>query len=516
MLKTIIASTQLPLKEAAFEIIEKIRCELLNVSAKKPLKMTGLLFSSHLLDQAAHQVFLDNLLSEFPELQLVGCTVAADANCTNPYLSHEQITLCLFLTDNKINITAGLVSSIKGNGEEVRKSVKQSFEITQEKQEKKSRLCLLFPALFLNLSDTANTAPPMKAVFAGIAASNLYKRCKILGAIATAHDPSSEEPQPSQYHSLQFFNGQIFTEAMPYLLFSGSLHFQCTYANPVQPIEGSEKWLPVEIRDNQLLRIAHLAASDYLNKTPLHKDNKHYSLIVKKSQTPLNEPIFHQGENHYILNAVDEEDKAALKLGYSNPYKILESSRTALKDLNNFKFEPRFFLGFSDMKRANCLNVNREIGSEFDLLENQLSTLTNYPIPSLMVYGFAEIGYPFAHSKSSSLNRMVLVGLLIGEEESVTQPKVTPKYMSPEKMSEFSMMLVPVLLDLLQDKAILNELSLKERVTKVMIVRHLREKLLQSCPHVESVIPEEDVLLNQSYKFGILVKQKSSFSNTLL
>jgi hypothetical protein len=161
----------------------------------------GLLFTSVDMD---HQELLDQIIAAWPGIQLVGCTADGEISSEGGY-EEDSVTLLLFVSDT-IDMTAGV-------GRNVSKGIPEACSQAVREARSKTRL---EPALCITTPESL-TASGHKIV--EVLNEELGPDVRVFGA--TAGDLWRFTG------TYQFHGGEVLSDAVPFLLFSGPL--LCSY-----------------------------------------------------------------------------------------------------------------------------------------------------------------------------------------------------------------------------------------------------------------------------------------------
>jgi hypothetical protein len=182
----------------------------------------GLLFAGIHHD---HQVLLDGVEARYPGLQLIGCTTHGEISPEG--FAEDSVALMLFHSD-RVRFRAGVGENTRTNPEAARQAVAQALDGLGPPV----RLCIALPEGIGGVDADAPCTLPLGLVRA--LGDALGPHVPVCGGLAA--------DQMRFEQTVQFCNGQVYSDAMPILLFAGPLHVATGVASGWEPV-GEEHWL---------------------------------------------------------------------------------------------------------------------------------------------------------------------------------------------------------------------------------------------------------------------------------
>jgi serine phosphatase RsbU (regulator of sigma subunit) len=365
-----------------------------------------------------HQQMLEEIHRSFPNIELAGCTTSGEFSSDYGF-SDDSVSLMVFYSDT-IEIKAGMGTELSKNpGSAARKALQQaSAEISQPVS-----LCLIFPSSYIEspnrIVETLN--------------HELGTDCPIFGGSAGCQMYSGEQ------QIQQFFKTEVLQDALPMLVFAGSLEYAFSVNNSWEPV--GKKAVVTQAKGREVMRIGDMNALDfyhyYLGKHtypamefPLavyEADGGDFYLRGITSYNPANGSVS-------FLETIPEG--ATVQLTESIRDNLIEGTKQSLESLQtclvtksqsrNTATEagkciyPVFALGFSCALRKYILGTRTP--EELKLLKNHLPG----HLPVMGFYGFGEFS-PLRRHHSSRFHNATLVTLVVGTADRNEIPaSVTP------------------------------------------------------------------------------------------
>lgn len=466
MFELALASSQQSLPQAAQDVIAQIRNKTAQFNRNSATLSAGILFSSQPHNRQHYQQALNDIMAAFPTLQLVGCTASADGNSAVNNVQHDQLTLAVFITDQRVSIHAGVVENITAG--QAQENVKKAFIATQQAMKKRPKLCLVFPAFFFDPDSDQDHLQCISAILNGVEAAKLPPSCKVFGGMAADYTTLQRPEQLAFSQSFQFYNNQVFTHAMPYLLFSGPIKYQYGYGDGVEPLQPEIAWQPAYFEQTDLVKIGQQQTATFLQSIKNYPKLSgsewiYYPLIVRQGKTQLNRDLMRASNLHHTMDGGFEDKSVSVKVGFCSYRKVIESSQHALTRFAAPAFKPTALLGFSGITRAFRLNDDSGfVDKEYGMVKDQLVTLGYPQLPSLIMYCFGEIGYQHPNSKTASFNSMAFVTVLLGEERRKQAEEEETWSKPSENLKQFSLIGLGLFVQILQDEACIKYLRQKK------------------------------------------------------
>jgi len=347
----------------------------------------GVVFAGVTFD---HRLMLDKILDKFPGLDLIGCTTAGEFSSSYG-CSDDSISLMVFYSDD-IEIGIGIGRTLSDNPDA---AVQSAVDQASHKLSKRASICLAFPDVLNKSFD-----PILKKL-------NLVlgNDCPVFGGAAGTL--WNEELMP-----LQFFKNEILVDAIPIMIFAGSLEYSFSIANSWKPVGKQAKISRAEGR--LVRRIDDFKAVDFYryylgdHSEPAReflmavydKDSEHSYLRAPFEYNPDGSITFTdsipQGATVQLTEAVSEIIIADTK---STSQKMVQQVHDLV---------PEFAMAFSCSFRKDILGTR--VKQELQILRDNLPK----QLPITGFYSFGEIA-PLVKGKESFFHGATLVTLLVGQ-----------------------------------------------------------------------------------------------------
>lgn len=194
--------------DSKFAVLEVLQQSLDALAGAVP--QAGILFAAFDFD---HQLILEQIQTTFPQIELVGSTTNGEMSSVMGF-QEDSLTLLLFCTD-RLEIRAGLGRRTSQN---MAGAVDEAISTATAKLASPPQLCLTFADGL-----TVSSVSMIEALKQGLGA-----QVPIIGGIA-ADNYAFEK-------TYQFFQGEVYEDAVPILLFGGNLLYSYGVASGWQPI----------------------------------------------------------------------------------------------------------------------------------------------------------------------------------------------------------------------------------------------------------------------------------------
>ena len=387
MLKIAVGHSNDPDSQAAIsEVLEQIRFTLTDVSPK-----AGVLFAAIDFD---HALVLHQIVKVFPEIELIGGTTDGEMSSVLGF-EQDSLTLMVFCSDD-IMISAGIGQGVSKDAIAASQSAVQQAGIAHKEE---IQLCISLPES-LTISGIVILDSLKQA---------LGKQVPIFGGF-TADQWRSQQ-------TYQFFQTEVYSDAVPILLFSGPILFSHGVASGWQPIgkpgrvTKAEKNVVYEIDDQPALAFYHhyLGALPPSSEYPLAlfdaESNGHYMRAPSGIYDPAIGSVTFFG---------DVPPQSVVQITETTHDKILSASKfSTLQALENYPGKaPAAALFFSCASRRQILgSLTREEYKQAQLC------LSEFPIKTLPSCGFYTNGEiaPLQQKGIAHLHNETFITLLLGE-----------------------------------------------------------------------------------------------------
>jgi len=368
---------------AAIEsVIDQCRSQMADLQPQ-----AGIVFASVNFD---HRLMLDRILEIFPGLDLIGCTTAGEFSSSFGF-SDDSISLMVFYS-NEVQIGIGVGRAVSENPAE---ALPAAVKEASDKLSQPASICLAFPDWHSQSFDS---------LVKGLNLALGYD-CPIFGGVAGTL--WNEDLVP-----LQFYRDEVLADAMPIILFAGSLEYSFSIANSWKPVGKQAKITSAEGR--RVKRIDDFNAVDFY---------RHY---LGDHSTPPQEFLLavydENSARSYLRGPMEYHPDASITFFESIPVgatvQLTEAIREDMIEDTQYtsrqvvqalpELKPAFAMAFSCGFRKNLLGTR--VGQEFQILKDNLPR----NLPLIGFYSFGEIA-PIIKGQESLFHGATLVTLLVGQ-----------------------------------------------------------------------------------------------------
>ncbi|AFY42477.1 FIST signal transduction protein [Nostoc sp. PCC 7107] len=369
-------------QNAIAEVLQKCQSSLSGL-----IPQAGILFTAIDFD---HALILQYIQDTFPEIELIGGTTNGEISSILEF-QQDSLTLMLFATD-EVEIKAGV-------GREASKNPALAAEnaIAQAMAKSTSvpQLCLTFPD-----SLTSNGV----LILAGLKQS-LGANIPIIGGMA-ADDYTFEK-------TYQFFQGEVLSDSVPVLLFSGGLLFSHGVASGWHPI--SQRSRVTKVDGNIVYEIDGQRALDfyqhYLGEEQFAANYAIHALAVFEDQEHfyMRAPNGYNQQSGSVTFFSDIPEQAVVQITDASRNDILFASEASLKNaLTDYPgIEPKAALLISCAARRRILGTFAK--QEYQLVKTYLPPA----LPCCGFYAYGEIA-PLINKGQTQFHNKTFVTLLMG------------------------------------------------------------------------------------------------------
>lgn len=346
----------------------------------------GLLFAAIDFE---HPMILDQILNTFPEIQLIGGTTDGEVSSKMGF-QEDSLVLMLFCADT-LTIRTGIGRAVS---KDPLAAAQQAFDLTESNPSSAIDLCITIP-------DGISCS--------GVAMINALKQ--ILGKDTPIVGGTAADQFQFQ-QSYQFYQGEVLSDALPILVFSGGLKISHGFASGWQPI--SRKAVITRAEGARVFEIDQQPALDfydhYLNGLPITGE---YPLAVFEGGS---EDFYLRASNSCdrndgsILFMGDVPEQATVQITHATCDDIIAAAKTSILQAQaTYPGEqPAAALLFSCAARRWLLGSR--VQEEYELGRQVLD-------PSIPVSGFYTYGEiaPLSVAGETQFHQETLVTLLLGE-----------------------------------------------------------------------------------------------------
>ncbi|MEH2375028.1 FIST signal transduction protein [Nostoc sp.] len=369
-------------QNAIAEILQECSCSLAG-----SIPQAGLLFTAIDFD---HALILQRIQDAFPGIELIGGTTNGEISSILEF-QQDSLTLMLFASD-EVEIRAGI-------GREASKNPALAAQeaIAQAKAKSASlpQLCITFPD-----SLTSNGV----LILEGLKQS-LGGHIPIIGGMA-ADDYTFDK-------TYQFFQGEVLSDSVPVLLFSGQLLFSHGVASGWTPI--GQRSRVTKVDGNVVYEIDGQRALDfyqhYLGEESFASNYAIHALAVFEDQDHfyLRAPNGYDQQSGSVTFFSDIPEQAVVQITDATRDNILSASETSLKNaLADYPgVEPTAALLISCAARRRILGTLAK--EEYQLVKTHLPKA----LPCCGFYAYGEIA-PLVSGGQTQFHNKTFVTLLMG------------------------------------------------------------------------------------------------------
>jgi hypothetical protein len=388
MFKAVVGQSEDPSsKDAAEEVLEQCLSAL-----DGAIPRAGLLFAAIDFD---HALVLQEIKRVFPILELIGCTTDGEMSSILGF-QQDSLTLMLFCSDT-VEIYAGVGHQIQ---KDAIAAAQQAIQQASQKSSAPTKLCITIPASYT--ADGSTTSG--ESILQGLELA-MGHPVPIVGG--TAGDQFRFQT------TYQFFGTEVFTDALPVLLFSGDLQFSYGTGCGWQPI--GQKSRVTKAEGTVLYEIDDKPAIEFYQR-----------YLGDRQPTAENPLAVYEGDSSFcymrVPNTYDAETGGINFLGNIPEQSIVQvtdisrdeviaaaetSFKTALEHYPGT--EPEAVLLFSCCCRRWLLGTKAK--DEFQLVKNALKT----QIPICGFYTYGEFA-PLEAKGGNYYHQETFITLLLGTQ----------------------------------------------------------------------------------------------------
>ena len=347
----------------------------------------GILFAGINFD---HRLILEKIHQRFPEIELIGCTTAGEFTSKHGF-SDDSISLLVFQSDD-VEFKIGVGRHLS---KDPQAAVKSAVKEAADKMSKRASICLALPDGYNKSFD-----PIMK-----ILNQELGRDCPVFGGAAGTL--WNERPKP-----LQFYRKEILEDAMPIMVFGGSLEYSFAIANSWRPIGKQAK--VTEVDGRIVGRIDEFKAVDFY---------RHYLGDHSKPAREFILAVYDKDDEHFYVRApIEYNSDGSITFSETIPPGATVQLTEAIRDVmikdtkkttqklvqQTPNLVPEFAMAFSCAFRKDILGT--KIDEELRILRENLPQQT----PIIGFYSFGEIA-PLVKGQESLAHGATLVTLVVGQ-----------------------------------------------------------------------------------------------------
>ncbi|HEX9062400.1 MAG TPA: FIST N-terminal domain-containing protein [Clostridia bacterium] len=387
MLRTAVGhSEDVIVEEAMKEIFSQIHAVLGDVVPR-----AGILFCTLGCD---HRYILSSIQTEFPDIELIGCTTDGEISSINSF-TEDSIILMVFASDT-IEIHAGMGKGAGQHGKEAGTDAALSARAGLKNFHDDERFAIV-------LADPLNAG--VSGVDSGIE-EILGQNFPLIGAASAAHS--------KKMTTFQFYNDEVLTDSVVLLLFAGPVVFSCGIKGGHVPLGGKE--VVTSVNKNVLYRIGDKSALEYFQ----HYIGNSYNLFMNYCLA-----VFEKGrEGFYVrsapacdpdtgsvtLNGIVHEG-SQVQIGTVDRDSCIDSCTESVRiALDGYPCKnPSAVLIFSCAARKIMLGT--QVVKESQRVKEYIGD-----IPYCGFYAYGEVG-PLSKGSKSLFHGTSFITLLIGSDE---------------------------------------------------------------------------------------------------
>lgn len=351
----------------------------------------GIVFASAHFD---HEEMLALFSEAFSGIQLVGCTTAGIF--TSMYGFGEDSISLLVMNTGSVRFSTGLGDNLRQNP---KKGVQDALTSAQVDPADMPQLSFIFPNGY-----NAPFDPILKELNKGLGT------CQVFGGIAGVQNREHQEVH-------QFYNKDIYTDAMPMVVFYGDIFQEFTISHSWRPL--GKKAEVTHSEGERVYTIDNRNAVDFYRHYLGYHEQPAWAFNI--AVHPVDEDYFYvRSPSHYYKDgsiSFSETIPQGAKIQLTEAMRD-DMFRDTSKTLKRFDFSakkprPAFALAFSCSFRKNIMGT--EINREIELLQENLPQ--NLPI--IGFHSFGEIA-PLVPGDKAIVHGATLVTLVVGPGDAVS------------------------------------------------------------------------------------------------
>jgi hypothetical protein len=336
-----------------------------------------------------HQEALEAIVEAFPGIQLVGCTTDGELSSAMGFEEDSMALLALY--SDTFHFCAGVATELSVRGAE---SIPQAMREVCRDCPEEPAFVLVFPD-----SMTVSTTDVLSSVL-----DELGERFPVFGG--TAGDQWRFE------QTFQFFGGDVYSDAMPFLFVTGAIAFSQGVGSGWSP-QGRQARV-TRVDKNVLYEIDGQSALSYY---------RHYlgEYLLPPGETPLaifeadaheyylRAPLIYDEENGSIVFAADIPPDSIVQLATTHREQILETAALSVERAKAAYGEgtPELAIVISCAARKQLLGTRTD--EEFALFQQVIGD-----VPLFGFYSYGEIG-AFGREQRPCFHNETVVTLLLGD-----------------------------------------------------------------------------------------------------
>ncbi|MDZ8105584.1 MAG: FIST N-terminal domain-containing protein [Nostoc sp. DedQUE12a] len=369
-------------QNAIAEVLQECRSSLGGLIPQAGLLFTAIDFN--------HALILQRIQDAFPGIELIGGTTNGEISSILEF-QQDSLTLMLFATD-EVEIRAGIG---RGASKNPALAAQQAIAQAMAKGTSAPQLCLTFPD-----SLTSNGV----LILEGLKQS-LGAHIPIIGGMS-ADDYTFDK-------TYQFFQGEVLSDSVPVLLFSGKLLFSYGVASGWNPI--SQRSRVTKVDGNVVYEIDGQRALDfyqhYLGEERFAANYAIHALAVFEDEEHfyMRAPNGYDQQSGSVTFFSDIPEQAVVQITDATRNDIILASEASLKNaLTNYPgVEPTAALLISCAARRRILGTLARV--EYQLVKTHLPKA----LPCCGFYAYGEIA-PLVGGGQTQFHNKTFVTLLMG------------------------------------------------------------------------------------------------------
>jgi hypothetical protein len=356
----------------------------------KLVPQAGILYSAM---QYEHQVILDRILEEYPELELIGCTTDGElSSCLG--CAEDSITLMLLYSDT-IEIKSGRGKNLSAGA-----MIAATCAVDEASSELKNS-----PAFCVTLAESVTLGG---VAIIDALKEKLGREFPIFGGLAA--------DQWSMTKTYQFYKREILVDSIAVLMFAGPILFSSGIASGWTPIGHKKKVTKVD--HNKVYEVDGGAILDFYNRYlggNYSRVPTEYPLAVFPEENSdkfyVRSPYTFNHEDKSITFFGDVPQGVTVQLVSGSIAKMSEASEQALKTaVEGYPgCQPDAAMVFTCSARKAILGMH--VSKEYEYLQKNMPQ--GFPFNGFYTYG--EIA-PLENGKESYFHNGTIAVILIGEK----------------------------------------------------------------------------------------------------
>jgi hypothetical protein len=339
-----------------------------------------------------YPLILAQIQETFPGIQLIGCSTNGEMSSVSGF-QEDSLTLMVFSSD-QVTISAGLGRGLSKN---IEAAVQEAINMATAGLPTPPKLCFAFPEGLC--IDTALLVQTLH--------HSLGQQIPILGGMSADNLAFQQ--------TYQFFRGEVTSDTIPLLLFSGNIHHSHGAASGWQlfskksKVTKAEGCIVYEIDDQPALDFY----KQYLGTADFHREYLSYPLAIFEDDTDdyyLRTPVYHEEASGAVTFLSRVPLHATVQIAKTSRADTLTAAATSLQQATqNYPGQsPAAAFLISCASRRLVLGTRAK--EEYETFQTHLPK----DIPCCGFYSYGEIA-PLQKLGKSQFHNQTFITVLLGE-----------------------------------------------------------------------------------------------------